>query len=145
MTYVLGFCMALLFIASLLVLMRIFRGPTALERMVALDVMTSVVIGAVALLAALTRREDLLALFVALALVGFVGSTTLARFITPGVAKRYPERRDDARRGAAPNAPGQSGVAGPSGVGGLNDAAQGATGRNGAAGGSGVVVEGRQP
>ena len=56
MTYLLGACMALLFVAALLVLMRIFRGPTALERMVALDVMTSVVIGAVALLAALIIR-----------------------------------------------------------------------------------------
>ncbi|MDY5403414.1 MAG: monovalent cation/H+ antiporter complex subunit F [Trueperella sp.] len=123
MTYLLGACMALLFVAALLVLMRIFRGPTALERMVALDVMTSVVIGAVALLAALTRRADLLALFVALSLVGFVGSTTLARFLAPSTGgKRLPDREGARQGGAGPGIP-----------------ARGETGR------TGVVDEGRRP
>lgn len=44
--------------------------------------MTSILIGAFALPAAATRRADLLPVFVVLGLVGFVGSTALARFAT---------------------------------------------------------------
>ncbi|WP_461004854.1 monovalent cation/H+ antiporter complex subunit F [Trueperella pyogenes] len=104
MTYILALCMVILFVAAVLVLVRLTRGPSSLERMVAVDFMTSVLIGAVAVLAALTRREDLLALFIALSLIGFVGSMTLARFILPvdqdakRILTRDEERRHDAAR-----------------------------------------------
>lgn len=83
MIIVLGFCAILLFISALLVIWRIAKGPSSLDRMVGLDMMTSVLIGAFALLAAATRRADLLPVFVVLAIVGFVGSTTMARFAKP--------------------------------------------------------------
>ncbi|MDP9806511.1 multicomponent Na+:H+ antiporter subunit F [Trueperella bonasi] len=83
MIYVLGACMLMLVIAALLVTARAVKGPTSLDRMVSVDMISSILIGSVALLAALTRRSDLLALFIVLSLVGFVGSMTLARFITP--------------------------------------------------------------
>ncbi|WP_197553727.1 monovalent cation/H+ antiporter complex subunit F [Trueperella pecoris] len=83
MIYVLGACIALLVVSALLVTARLVKGPTSLDRMVSVDFLTSILIGGVAVLAAITRREDLLALFIALSLIGFVGSATLARFITP--------------------------------------------------------------
>ncbi|MFY9262762.1 MAG: pH regulation protein F [Actinomycetaceae bacterium] len=76
-------CGVILLISALLVLWRMMRGPTSLDRMVSLDMITSITIGGFALLAAVTRRADLLPVFVVLSLVGFVGSMALARFITP--------------------------------------------------------------
>lgn len=98
MIYIVGGCMALLFIAALLVLVRIVRGPTSLDRMVSVDLMTSILVGGFALLAAATRRADLLAVFIVLSLVGFVGSTTLARFIGPldPEARRILTREEEA-------------------------------------------------
>ena len=72
----------LLFVSAFLVLYRITKGPTYLDRMLGVDMMTSILIGAFALLAAATRRADLLPVFVVLGLVGFVRSTALARFAT---------------------------------------------------------------
>ena len=70
----------LLVVAALLTLVRTERGPTMLDRTVALDVMTSLLVMGVALHAAWTRRTDTVPLLVALALVGFVASVTIARF-----------------------------------------------------------------
>ena len=70
----------LLVLAALLTLVRTERGPTMLDRTVALDVMTSLLVMGVALHAAWTRRTDTVPLLVALALVGFVASVTIARF-----------------------------------------------------------------
>jgi len=70
----------LLTAAAALTLVRAERGPTMLDRTVALDVLTSIVLGAVALHAAWTRRTDSVPLLLALALVGFVSSVAIARF-----------------------------------------------------------------
>lgn len=70
----------LLTAAALLTLVRAERGPTMLDRTVALDVLTSIVLSGVALHAAWTRQTDAVPLLVALALVGFVSSVTIARF-----------------------------------------------------------------
>lgn len=83
MIYVIAGCAVVLFISAVLVLWRITRGPTTLDRMVSLDMVTSIAIGAFALLAAITRRGDLLPVFVVLSIIGFVGSTTMARFAMP--------------------------------------------------------------
>ena len=64
-------------------LYRIERGPSTLDRMVGVDVMTSVVLGALALLVAYTRRADLLAVFVVVSVVGFLGSVAVARAARP--------------------------------------------------------------
>lgn len=71
---------ALLSAAAVLALVRAERGPTMLDRTVALDVLTSIVLAAVALDAAWTRQVDTVPVLVALALVGFVSSVTIARF-----------------------------------------------------------------
>lgn len=88
MTWVISICAVMLLISALLVLVRIEKGPTSLDRMVGVDVMTSIVLGALALLAALTRRADLLAVFVVVSVVGFLGSVAMARIA----------RREDPRK-----------------------------------------------
>ncbi|MDO5025320.1 MAG: monovalent cation/H+ antiporter complex subunit F [Trueperella sp.] len=76
-------CGILLFISAFLVILRILKGPSSLDRMVGVDFMTSILVGAFSLLAAITRRADLVPVLVVLSVVGFVGSTAMARFITP--------------------------------------------------------------
>lgn len=51
-----------------------------LDRMVGLDVTTSIIIGSVILIIAYTYRTDLVPVLIVLSLVGFIGSTTVARF-----------------------------------------------------------------
>jgi multicomponent Na+:H+ antiporter subunit F len=71
---------ALFGVSAVLALVRAERGPTMLDRTLALDVLTSIVVGAVALHAAWTLRTDTFPVLVALAMVGFIGSVTIARF-----------------------------------------------------------------
>jgi multicomponent Na+:H+ antiporter subunit F len=71
---------ALFATAAVLALVRAERGPSMLDRTVALDVLTSILVSAVALHAAWTRRVDAVPMLVALTLVGFISSVTIARF-----------------------------------------------------------------
>ena len=49
MIYILTACMIMLVIAAILVTIRTVRGPTSLDRMVSVDMVSSILIGAVAL------------------------------------------------------------------------------------------------
>lgn len=91
MDYVIFGSAALLFISALMIVYRAAKGPTALDRMVCVDMLTSIVIGGFALLAAATRRVDLLPVFISLSIIGFIGSTTLARFSAPLTAQTRKE------------------------------------------------------
>ena len=83
MIWVISICGVLLFISAIAVGFRIERGPSTLDRMVGVDVMTSVMLGCLALLVAFTRRADLLAVFVVVSVVGFLGSVAVARAARP--------------------------------------------------------------
>jgi len=80
MTVVLIACAVLLALAAAGALYRAERGPTMLDRTVALDVFTTTAVACIALEAAYNRRTDTIAVLVVLSLVGFVGSVTIARF-----------------------------------------------------------------
>ncbi len=80
MTVVLLICAALLTVAGVLALIRAERGPSMLDRTVALDIVVTVVVAAVALYAAAERRTDVVPILVVLSLVGVVGSVTISRF-----------------------------------------------------------------
>ncbi|WP_156253514.1 monovalent cation/H+ antiporter complex subunit F [Pseudactinotalea terrae] len=67
--------------AALLIVVRIERGPSMLDRTIGLDMLVSVVVAALALWSGATGRTDLVNVLVVLTLVGFVGSVTLARFV----------------------------------------------------------------
>jgi multicomponent Na+:H+ antiporter subunit F len=66
--------------AAALLLVRIARGPTMLDRIAALDVLVAVLISGLAIEAAAHHHTTTLPILVVLALVGFVGSVTVARF-----------------------------------------------------------------
>jgi multicomponent Na+:H+ antiporter subunit F len=96
--------------AATLAIVRAERGPTMLDRTVALDVFTTTLVGAIALEAASSRRTDTIPLLVVLSLVGFVGSVTIARFASvepegEGRIRTAEEvAREDAERRAAEEA-----------------------------------------
>ena len=74
-------CFAGLSLAALLVLSRLLRGPSVPDRIVALDVLLQLVVAGVAVAAAATRDGTYLAVLIAVSLLGFVGTVTVARFV----------------------------------------------------------------
>lgn len=79
-TVILWITAGLLLIAALLAVLRLTLGPTALDRAVAADLITSVGIGVTALVIVWWSREDLQALMVVFALTGFFSAVAIARF-----------------------------------------------------------------
>jgi multicomponent Na+:H+ antiporter subunit F len=103
MTVVLWIAATMLAVAAVLSLVRIVRGPSALDRAVAMDVLLSCAIGGIGLEAAYGRHGTTLPVLAVLALLGFVGSVAIARF-GAGLGDDDPE--PGARDGGAPAASG---------------------------------------
>jgi multicomponent Na+:H+ antiporter subunit F len=80
-TVVFTVCFVGLAAAALLVLVRLLRGPSVPDRIVALDTILQVVVAGVAVAAASTRTGDFLAVLVAVSLLGFLGTVIVARFV----------------------------------------------------------------
>ncbi|HEX5333474.1 MAG TPA: monovalent cation/H+ antiporter complex subunit F [Cellulomonas sp.] len=80
MTVVIVVCGLLLTIGGVCAVVRAERGPSMLDRTVALDIVVTTLTAAGALFAAVERRTDIVPILVVLSLVGFVGSVTIARF-----------------------------------------------------------------
>jgi len=68
-------------LALILCAFRIARGPTLPDRVLALDMLTTVGIGYVAVIAIRTGFQFYVDIAIALALVGFLATVALARFI----------------------------------------------------------------
>ncbi len=77
--YVVG---GILTAAAALALYRAVRGPSILDRVLALDVVLAIVGAALVLNMVVNRHLDNLILLVTISLVGFIGSVTVARFVT---------------------------------------------------------------
>jgi multicomponent Na+:H+ antiporter subunit F len=70
----------MLLVACLLVLVRMTIGPTMLDRIIAFDVLVSVTVCALGLEAAINQHLYTLPALVALSLLGFVSSVSVASF-----------------------------------------------------------------
>lgn len=81
MIIVYGTTLAMIAVAGLLTLLRLVSGPRALDRIMALDVLVTMAIAAIAV--GMTVREDTTAIpvVVVLALLAFIGSVTAAHLI----------------------------------------------------------------
>lgn len=77
--YVVG---GILSVAAVMALYRAVRGPSILDRVLALDVVLAIIGGALVLNMLVNRHLDNLILLVAVSLIGFIGSITVARFVT---------------------------------------------------------------
>jgi multicomponent Na+:H+ antiporter subunit F len=80
MSAVVVVCLVGLSVAAGLCLVRLVAGPTVPDRIVALDALLLIVVSGIAVGAAATRDGSFLAVLVAVALLGFVGTVTVARF-----------------------------------------------------------------
>lgn len=82
--------LALIALAIVVGFIRLWRGPSLADRVVALDMMTSAIIGFCGLFAVRAQVEGYLDIAVALALVSFVSVVALARY-----AERLARRSDN--------------------------------------------------
>ncbi|MCI2238314.1 monovalent cation/H+ antiporter complex subunit F [Paenibacillus sp. TRM 82003] len=73
--------LALLSVAAVLVLVRLVRGPTTLDRAAAVDVFVAVLLCGAAVAAASQGSAVLVAVLLVLSLLGFAGSVAVARFV----------------------------------------------------------------
>ena len=82
MTVVAFLALAQLGSAAAIVLVRLFRGPTNLDRIVAAEILMVIVIAGVAAESAWQRTATNLPLLLILGLVGFVGGVAVTRFMS---------------------------------------------------------------
>jgi multicomponent Na+:H+ antiporter subunit F len=80
MTVVLVVSATMLAVAALLLLVRITAGPTMLDRVIGFDVLVAATICVIGLEAAVNQHTRTLPMLVALSLLGFVGSVSVAAF-----------------------------------------------------------------
>ena len=83
--------LVLVLLSLLLTLVRLWRGPTLGDRIMALDLMMVLAVGFIAAFAVLTGFTLYIDIGIALGLVGFLSTVALARYL----ASRGPEGEDE--------------------------------------------------
>jgi len=73
--------LAVLVVSSYMCLYRIGRGPTAPDRTVAIDILGVILVGFCALLSILTGRDFYMSVAIAWALLSFIGTIALAKYL----------------------------------------------------------------
>jgi multicomponent Na+:H+ antiporter subunit F len=76
-----GVAMALLAVGLVLCFVRLLRGPSVLDRVVAVDVFSTLAVGVIAVYALATSEPLLLRAAAALALVSFIGIVAFASYV----------------------------------------------------------------
>jgi multicomponent Na+:H+ antiporter subunit F len=76
--------LAMLGLAAILGLVRLARGPSRADRVVALELLSTIAIGLVAAAAVVAGTSALLDVALILALVSFLGTVAFARYIEGG-------------------------------------------------------------
>jgi len=72
---------AVLSLALLMIVIRLVRGPTMADRLVAIELLASIIIGIVAAYAVVANLPVLLDVAVVLALTGFLGAIAFSRYL----------------------------------------------------------------
>ncbi len=75
------FALAMLSLGLLLTVLRILRGPTLPDRVLALDMLVAIAIGLIAVLAIKSGFNLYIDIAIALSLVGFLATVAFARFV----------------------------------------------------------------
>ena len=84
MKWVLDVALAGLAVALCLNFVRILRGPTAHDRVVGLDSMSTTVVGLVGVYAIRREQAVLLDVLMVIALLGFISTVAIARYLERG-------------------------------------------------------------
>lgn len=79
--------MALLCLGLLLAFIRLVRGPSAPDRIVALDIIAGMTIGLIATYSVVTNEPSLLHVAVGLALISFLGTIAVARYLARSLSR----------------------------------------------------------
>ncbi|AIU70364.1 monovalent cation/H+ antiporter subunit F [Thermococcus eurythermalis] len=77
--------LALIAIATLLSMYRVFRGPTTVDRLVAVDIMTTITAGLMVLFALYYERMIFLDVALVYAMLAFGGVIAFARYMEGGL------------------------------------------------------------
>ncbi|NJD99318.1 cation:proton antiporter [Thermococcus sp. LS1] len=77
--------LALIAIATLLSMYRVFRGPTTVDRIVAVDIMTTITTGLMVLFALYYQRMTFLDVALVYAILAFGGVMAFARYMEGGL------------------------------------------------------------
>lgn len=81
MSIVLNICFGMLSLAMLISVIRLVRGPSLPDRVVALDLIGVLVVGMIILYDVTTRMQVFLDAAIVLALVGFAGTVAFAKYL----------------------------------------------------------------
>ena len=76
-------------LSAVLAMVRLARGPSLLDRLLAIDVLLAVVCAGLIVDMAAGRHMNNLTLVVAISVVGFIGSVAVARFVTDGRPREH--------------------------------------------------------
>ncbi|MFJ6418052.1 monovalent cation/H+ antiporter complex subunit F [Paeniglutamicibacter sp. NPDC091659] len=82
MSVVLWICGTILSVSAFLAIIRLVRGPSILERVIATDVLLLIVSAALSLEMTVNKHTNNLVFVVLACLVGFIGSVTVSRYVT---------------------------------------------------------------
>ena len=86
--------LGLLGVAAVVVLARLYRGPSNLDRIIAAEILLVILISGVALESARQGTSAYLPLLMVLGLVGFVGGVAVTRFLSRDTDEIEGEPRD---------------------------------------------------
>jgi multicomponent Na+:H+ antiporter subunit F len=78
------FALATLGVALLIAVLRLVKGPTLPDRIVAMDLVGVLVVGLIVVLAASTQVRATLDAAIVIALIGFVGTVAYASYVERG-------------------------------------------------------------
>lgn len=82
-----GACLAVLTVAMLLVFVRLRKGPYLSDRVLALDLMTTIVMGIFGAYSIYSRQEVYVDVTVLIALIAFISTVIYAKFIEKDVSR----------------------------------------------------------
>ncbi|GAA2172192.1 hypothetical protein GCM10009846_09160 [Agrococcus versicolor] len=81
MMWVLVAAGVLLAASAVMAIVRLVRGPSPIDRVIATDVLVAVVVGALAIEAAVSQHSYTVPVMLAISLVAFAGTVAMARFV----------------------------------------------------------------
>ena len=91
--------LAMLLVSMVLVLWRMARGPTAADRVIALDLLSVLVVAFLVTVSIHTQETSYLDVAIAYACIAFLGTVALARYISR-TSRRQSERKQGDQRNA---------------------------------------------
>ena len=91
--------LAMLLVSMVLVLWRMARGPTAADRVIALDLLSVLVVAFLVTVSIHTLETSYLDVAIAYACIAFLGTVALARYISRTSRKQSEKKQGDQRNG----------------------------------------------